>query len=125
MKSILPRSIVWAGGLTSSHVSRRSSLSPSLLVKCTFSRHRSSDSRNDASTTKWRQHTLPGFSLPEIKVETPGVKRWLKAYVALGSNLGDRIGWIEQACREMSNSPEIKLVRTSSLWETDPMYVLD
>ncbi len=46
------------------------------------------------------------------------------AYVAFGSNLGDRIGWIERACREM-DARSIRVRRTSSLWETDPMYVLD
>lgn len=46
------------------------------------------------------------------------------AYVALGSNLGDRVGWIERACAEMDRRG-IKVKRTSSLWETEPMYVLD
>jgi 2-amino-4-hydroxy-6-hydroxymethyldihydropteridine diphosphokinase / dihydropteroate synthase len=46
------------------------------------------------------------------------------AYVALGSNLGDRVAMIEQACKEM-DSRGIKVKRTSSLWETEPMYVLD
>jgi 7,8-dihydro-6-hydroxymethylpterin-pyrophosphokinase len=31
---------------------------------------------------------------------------------------------IEQACREM-DARGIRVKRTSSLWETDPMYVLD
>ena len=46
------------------------------------------------------------------------------AYIALGSNLGDRVRMIEQACEEM-NARGIKVKRTSSLWETEPMYVLD
>ncbi|KAI1498730.1 Dihydropteroate synthase-like protein [Biscogniauxia marginata] len=46
------------------------------------------------------------------------------AYIALGSNLGDRVAMIEQACREM-DARGIKVKRTSSLWETEPMYVLD
>ncbi|KAK0629978.1 Dihydropteroate synthase-like protein [Bombardia bombarda] len=46
------------------------------------------------------------------------------AYIALGSNLGDRIGWIEKACNEM-DAQGIRVKRTSSLWETEPMYVLD
>jgi hypothetical protein len=47
------------------------------------------------------------------------------AYVALGSNLGDRIAMIEQACTEMEASGRIKILRTSSLWETKAMYVPD
>ncbi len=46
------------------------------------------------------------------------------AYIALGSNMGDRIGWIEKACNEM-DARGIRVTRTSSLWETEPMYVLD
>ncbi|KZL66373.1 dihydropteroate synthase [Colletotrichum incanum] len=46
------------------------------------------------------------------------------AYIALGSNLGDRVAWIEQACAEMDRRA-IKVKRTSSLWETEPMYVLE
>lgn len=50
--------------------------------------------------------------------------RQVKAYIALGSNMGDRIGWIEQACTEMDRRG-IRVCRTSSLWETEPMYVLE
>jgi len=46
------------------------------------------------------------------------------AYIALGSNLGDRIAMIEQACNEMDKRG-IRVRRTSCLWETEPMYVLD
>ncbi|KAI1336282.1 Dihydropteroate synthase [Xylariaceae sp. FL0016] len=46
------------------------------------------------------------------------------AYIALGSNMGDRVAMIEQACREM-DTRGIKVKRTSSLWETEPMYVLN
>lgn len=54
----------------------------------------------------------------------PDPARKRLAYIALGSNLGDRIGWIERACAEM-DARGIKVKRTSSLWETEPMYVLD
>lgn len=46
------------------------------------------------------------------------------AYIALGSNLGDRVAEIEKACNEMDRRG-IKVKRTSSLWETEPMYVTD
>lgn len=48
-----------------------------------------------------------------------------RAYIALGSNLGDRIACIEEACRKMEEGGHIKVLRTSSLWETRAMYVLD
>lgn len=46
------------------------------------------------------------------------------AYIALGSNLGDRLGWIEKACKQISLRG-IKIKRTSSLWETEAMYIAD
>jgi 2-amino-4-hydroxy-6-hydroxymethyldihydropteridine diphosphokinase/dihydropteroate synthase len=55
---------------------------------------------------------------------TPAPRGPTTAYVALGSNLGDRVGWIEKACREM-DARGIRVKRTSSLWETEPMYVLE
>lgn len=52
------------------------------------------------------------------------VPKMRTAYIALGSNLGDRVAMIERACREM-DARGIKVKRTSSLWETEPMYVLN
>jgi 2-amino-4-hydroxy-6-hydroxymethyldihydropteridine diphosphokinase/dihydropteroate synthase len=51
-----------------------------------------------------------------------GASRAKTAYIALGSNLGDRVAEIEKACNEMDRRG-IKVKRTSSLWETEPMYV--
>lgn len=47
-----------------------------------------------------------------------------RAFIALGSNVGDRVEMIEKACLEMDRSG-IKVTRTSSLFETAPMYVLN
>lgn len=60
--------------------------------------------------------TACGCSAPRSSIRT--------AYIALGSNLGDRVNEIEKACKEMA-SRGIKVKRTSNLWETEPMYVLD
>ncbi|CAI4214834.1 unnamed protein product [Parascedosporium putredinis] len=54
----------------------------------------------------------------------PPVDRKRKAYIALGSNVGDRIAMIEEACAEMDRRG-IRVTKTSSLWETNPMYVAD
>ncbi len=48
-----------------------------------------------------------------------------RAFVALGSNMGDRVAMIEEACNLMESRGKIKIARTSSLWETKAMYVLD
>jgi hypothetical protein len=45
-----------------------------------------------------------------------------RAFIALGSNLGDRILMVETACRLMEERG-IRIARTSSLFETAPMYV--
>jgi 2-amino-4-hydroxy-6-hydroxymethyldihydropteridine diphosphokinase/dihydropteroate synthase len=47
------------------------------------------------------------------------------AYIALGSNVGDRLDMIEKACLALDQDPNIKVTRTSSLYETEPMYVED
>lgn len=47
-----------------------------------------------------------------------------RAFIALGSNIGDRVEMIEKACLELDRA-NIKVKRTSSLFETTPMYVLD
>jgi len=46
-----------------------------------------------------------------------------RAFIALGSNMGDRLGMIERACRLLEHSGEVSILRTSSLWETKAMYV--
>lgn len=45
-----------------------------------------------------------------------------RAYLALGSNIGNRVEIIESAVREMSNRG-LTVLRTSALYETKPMYL--
>lgn len=42
------------------------------------------------------------------------------AYLSLGSNLGDRVGYIQQAVSLLSANPNINIVATSSFYETEP-----
>ena len=46
------------------------------------------------------------------------------AYIALGSNLGDRAENLRLA-REQMQSPNLRLTRASSLYETEPRSLLD
>ncbi|KAJ5673742.1 hypothetical protein N7462_009181 [Penicillium macrosclerotiorum] len=55
---------------------------------------------------------------------TQGSPQLHRAFIALGSNVGDRVEMIEKACQELDRA-NIKVKRTSSLFETTPMYVLD
>ena len=50
---------------------------------------------------------------------------WHVAAIALGSNMGDRVGHIEQAIQALSEADQCRLVDTSFLYETEPMYVTD
>ncbi|VDB89524.1 Bgt-4801 [Blumeria graminis f. sp. tritici] len=83
---------------------------------------------------EWRRSftnvTKLSFSLKLPCLEKASIQNTIRslskhvAYIALGSNLGDRVEWIEKACIEMSNRG-IDVKRTSSLWETKPMYITD
>ena len=46
-----------------------------------------------------------------------------RVFIALGSNVGNRLQIIEQACRELDAESTTRILRTSALYETDPMYV--
>lgn len=41
-------------------------------------------------------------------------------YLSLGSNLDDRVGYIQQAVSLLSKADDFKIVRTSTLYETEP-----
>lgn len=103
---------------------------PALFHVRVFQMRHQSSSKEPPKTAQWTRYSLDEFApplaerdaLPEGFKQTPTVHT---AYIALGSNLGDRIGWIESACKLMSSRHDIKIKRTSCLWETEPMYVTD
>lgn len=41
-------------------------------------------------------------------------------YLSLGSNIGDRVGYIQQATSLLSANPDINIVATSSFYESEP-----
>lgn len=47
------------------------------------------------------------------------------AIIALGSNLGHRVDSIEAACNLISGDPDLRVISTSPLYETRPMYYDD
>ncbi|CAM1511523.1 Fc.00g090360.m01.CDS01 [Cosmosporella sp. VM-42] len=67
---------------------------------------------------------MPGLKQTACGCACSSRPRKRMAYIALGSNLGDRVAEIERACNEMDKRG-IRVKRTSSLWETEPMYVKD
>lgn len=46
-------------------------------------------------------------------------------FIALGSNVGDRLEAIEAACQAIDEDGDMRIIHTSSLYETEPMYVED
>ncbi len=47
------------------------------------------------------------------------------AYIGLGSNIGDRVGHIQQALHFLQDHPDIRVLTTSSLYETEPVGYKD
>lgn len=47
------------------------------------------------------------------------------AYIALGSNKGDRIGYLRKACTELSDNSKVKIIKSSSVYETKPFGKVD
>lgn len=86
-------------------------------------------SKNSRPSLKWANVTPWSQAAPHSDSAASSISKMeshtkRRAYIALGSNLGNRIEMIESACNEMSKRG-IRVKRTSSLWETEPMYVLD
>ena len=52
-----------------------------------------------------------------------GNPRRTRAYLALGSNEGDRVGFVQQAMQFLKDVPGISVKESSSLYETEPLGV--
>lgn len=46
-------------------------------------------------------------------------------YLCLGSNKGDRVGYVQQAASLLGGIEGVKIIRTSSFYETEPWLELD
>lgn len=51
--------------------------------------------------------------------------KWNKAYLAFGSNMGNRLQFIKSAIELLEQDPKIKISNISSLFESEPMYFTD
>lgn len=91
-------------------------------------RHRSSSTTGTHTSSRNNGYRMSPVSFTRAnysQIPNNGPQGEHRAFIALGSNLGDRIAMIEKACKEMEVRGDIRIVRTSSLWETKAMYVLD
>lgn len=70
--------------------------------------------------------TIDKFQLPNLNEETiiqnDGIHT---VYLAFGSNLGHQLNNINQAIKELNEHESIKILQTSSLYKSKPMYYLD
>ncbi len=48
-----------------------------------------------------------------------------KVFLSLGSNMGDRLNYLERAFNELAANPQITIVDQSSVYETKPVGYLD
>lgn len=48
-----------------------------------------------------------------------------RAYVALGSNVGDRLGYLRHAIARLQETPTLQVTSLSSVYETEPIGVTD
>lgn len=46
-----------------------------------------------------------------------------RVYLGLGSNLGDRVGYIQQAVQFLNDTKNIEVINTSSFYETEPVGI--
>ena len=130
MRLFNPSTVARAGASTVRRAGypHRCNASPKISSSRPSARHKSHTTQRKMASP-WAHHPLkpssPGNeNLTPLSVAPKGSPKTRTAYIALGSNLGDRIDMIEKACNKMS-ARGIKITRTSCLWETEPMYVLD
>jgi hypothetical protein len=74
-------------------------------------------SSDDKTGSAMLRHDWPSGRPPSCDLTEPS-----RAFIAFGSNLGDRVGHIERALKEMEKR-QLKIKSVSALYETDPMYV--
>lgn len=84
----------------------------------------------NATSATQSSHPLPASAVshpPSGASSSPSTSEqgWHVAAIALGSNVGNRAANIEAAVQALSEAKDCKLVDTSFLYETAPMYVLD
>jgi 2-amino-4-hydroxy-6-hydroxymethyldihydropteridine diphosphokinase len=49
----------------------------------------------------------------------------VRAYIALGANVGDRLTFLQRAVARLGATPDVQITRLSSVYETEPIGVTD
>lgn len=58
---------------------------------------------------------------PAVQAAAPGAPTGHRAHLGLGSNLGDRIGFLQAAVGALTTTPGIEVVAVSRVYETAPV----
>ena len=75
--------------------------------------------------------TMPKTSVPggggakNLSMANNQTTNFIRVYIAVGSNLGNRFENIASSVKELCSDERVKLIQTSFLYETAPMYVTD
>ncbi|SMN19741.1 similar to Saccharomyces cerevisiae YNL256W FOL1 Multifunctional enzyme of the folic acid biosynthesis pathway [Maudiozyma saulgeensis] len=77
-------------------------------------------SPNDNMQGSLLYNTIQNNENVEIKTTNNG--NWAKAYLAFGSNIGNRMDYITQALKLLKATPDVKVTGVSSVFESEPMY---
>ena len=64
-----------------------------------------------------------GLPLKDVLVKIE--RKWHRTYIALGSNMGDKKAYLEQAVEELKSRKDCRIVKCSSWLETEPYGYLE
>lgn len=78
-----------------------------------------SDPKSGSENSKGDALPEPGKKTGERKLR--GNKRRVRSYIGLGSNEGDRLGYVQQALQLLKDVKGINVLETSSLYEAEPI----
>ena len=59
--------------------------------------------------------------MSQLKYSGKGLKKMSEAVIALGSNMGNRIENLNAAVRAIAKLPDVKIIKASSVYETEPV----
>ncbi|MDF2714763.1 MAG: 2-amino-4-hydroxy-6-hydroxymethyldihydropteridine pyrophosphokinae [Paenibacillus sp.] len=69
------------------------------------------------------------MTLPDDRREAvpdlAGAEQWTEAYIGIGSNLGERETYLQEAVRELGLHPLVEVDRVSDIYETEPVGYAD